>query len=104
MSQQLLARTYQALDDLELRPIIDPALMIVRGDCPACHAGDLDPYGIHRPLAVSCHTRNPRVWCTSGCGEPKIAAALQAARLSRELGVCSYCNPQTAVRHLQVVA
>ena len=51
-----------------LRPVIDTDLDLVRADCPDCRAGDRDPLGLWRPLAVMASELDGRVisYC-DGC-------------------------------------
>lgn len=78
MSARTLRRTFDRLDAGRLRPVVDDELSIVRADCPACDAGAADPLGMYRPLAVSYFTETPRVWCSTGCSDAAITAALEA--------------------------
>lgn len=66
-----------ALDKLELEPVVDPAMEAVYAECPACRTGASDPLRIYRPLGVFCH-QGVRMRCQAGCSDRAIWEALAA--------------------------
>jgi hypothetical protein len=58
-----LAALVTNLADAGLRPVADPALDLVRADCPDCNAGSSDPRHLYRPLVVACRSGTLRTRC-----------------------------------------
>jgi hypothetical protein len=56
-----VAEIASRLRERGLRPVVDPALDLVRAKCPDCRAGETDPLGLWRPMAVMSSELDGRV-------------------------------------------
>ena len=71
MSAPTLSKVAATLTALNLRPVIDRDLDLVRADCPACRAQENDPLGLHRPVEVVPLRGTVTYWC-SACGRREV--------------------------------
>jgi hypothetical protein len=72
--RRALARAYALAAAAGLRPVVDPALELVRCDCPGCHAGEGDRLGIWRPMAIVPRRGTLTIRCDE-CGREEVRHA-----------------------------